>query len=190
MMLQENKFYIYIAIVTLLSWLMLRMTGMIDTHNIQAPAHSPDYSSKGYTKWEMNEFGALKKKVLADEMIHYSDDGTTHMTSPIMTFINANAMIPPWVVKSETGILSSDGKDLSLNGKVVIDRIKADGVSPLRINTSELKVKPETNYAETVEWAELISELNITTGIGMNLTFTDPVHLQLLANVKGSYEKK
>ena len=62
MTLQENKFYLYIAIVTLLSWLMLRMTGMIDIHNIQAPAHSPDYSSKGYTKWEMNEFGALKKK--------------------------------------------------------------------------------------------------------------------------------
>jgi len=190
MTLRENNFYAYVAIVALLSWLILKMTGMIETPINQASAHSPDYSSKGYTKWEMNEFGALKKKVLADEMIHYSDDGTTHMVVPIMTFINANKITPPWVVKSETGVLSSDGKDLSLNGKVLIDRIKAAGVSPLRINTSELKVKPETNYAETVEWAELISELNITTGIGMNLTFTDPVHIQLLANVKGSYEKK
>ena len=190
MTIRENKFYINIAIIALLSWLVLRMTGMVDTQVIHAPAHSPDYSSKDYTKWEMNELGKLKKKVLADEMIHFSDDGTTHMKKPVMTFINTNAMIPPWVVNSESGILSSDGKDLSLNGQVVIDRIKAVGISPLRINTSELKVKPETNYAETVEWAELISELNITTGIGMNLTFIDPVHIQLLANVKGSYEKK
>jgi lipopolysaccharide export system protein LptC len=190
MTLREHKFYAYITIVALFSWLMLKMTGMIETSFNQVPTHSPDYSSKGYTKWEMNEFGTLKKKVLADEMIHYNDDGTTHMIVPIMTFINANKIMPPWVVKSETGVLSSDGKDLSLNGKVIIDRIKAQGVSPLRINTSELKVKPEINYAETVEWAELISELNITTGIGMNLTFTDPVHIQLLANVKGSYEKK
>ncbi len=190
MTLRENKFYIYITIITLLSWLILRMTGMIDHQFNQAPAHSPDYSSKGYTKWEMNEFGALKKKVMADEMLHYSDDGTTHMTLPIMTFINAKAKTPPWVVKSETGLLSSDGKDLSLNGKVIINRIKAVGVSPLTINTNELKVKPETNYAETVEWAELISELNVTTGIGMKLTFIDPVHIQLLSHVKGSYEKK
>jgi len=190
MTIRENKFYIYIAIIALLSWLMLRMTGMIDTQVNHAPAHSPDYFSKDYTKWEMNEFGRPKKKVLADEMIHYSDDGTTHMKNPVMTFINAKAITPPWVVKSETAVLSSDGKDLSLNGQVVIDRIKAVGVSPLRINTSQLKVKTETNYAETVEWAELISELNITTGIGMNLTFIDPVHIRLLAHVKGSYEKK
>ena len=136
MTLRENNFYAYVAIVALLSWLILKMTGMIETPINQASAHSPDYSSKGYTKWEMNEFGALKKKVLADEMIHYSDDGTTHMVVPIMTFINANKITPPWVVKSETGVLSSDGKDLSLNGKVLIDRIKAAGVSPLRINTS------------------------------------------------------
>ncbi len=190
MTLRENKFYIYITAVALLSWFMLRMSGMIETYNNQTPAHSPDYYSKGYTKWEMNELGILKKKVIADEMIHYSDDGTTHMVNPVMTFFNANTKTPPWIVKSETGLLSSDGKDLALNGKVNIDRAKAVGISPLTINTSELKVKPETNYAQTVEWAELISELNITTGIGMNMTFADPVHLELLANVKGSYDKK
>ena len=190
MTFRDHKIYINVVIIALLSWLLLSMTEMIETQFIQVPAHSPDYYSKGYEKLEMNKFGALKNKVLANEMIHYSDDGTTHMLAPIMTFINANELTPPWIVKSETGILSSDGKDLALNGQVVIERIKADGVSPLRINTSELKVKPETNYAETVTWAEIISELNVTTGIGMNMTFIDPVHLQLLTNVKGRYEKK
>jgi len=190
MTLRQNQFYIYITAIALLSWFLLRMNSMVETHNNQAPAHSPDYSSKGYTKWEMNELGILKKNVIADEMIHYSDDGTTHMVKPVMTFFNSNHKTPPWIVKSETGLLSSDGKDLSLNGKVNIDRAKAIGVSPLKINTSELKVKTETNFAETVKWAELISELNKTTGIGMKLTFIDPIHIELLAHVKGSYEKK
>ena len=53
----------------------------------QIPAHSPDYFSKGYTKWEMNELGTLKNKLLSDEMIHYSDDGTTHMVNPINVFL-------------------------------------------------------------------------------------------------------
>ena len=101
-----------------------------------------------------------------------------------------NEKTPPWVIKSETGILSGDGKDLLLNGKVTIDRAKAEGVSQLTINTSMLKVKPETSYAETNEWAELISPPNKTTGTGMKLTFAQPIHLQLLANVKGKYETK
>jgi lipopolysaccharide export system protein LptC len=89
-----------------------------------------------------------------------------------------------------TGILSGDGKDLLLNGNVSINREKAKGVTQLTINTSVLKVNPETSYAETSEWAELISTPNKTTGTGMKLTFSEPIHLQLLANVKGKYETK
>jgi len=188
MTLRENKIYLYLAIIALISWWLVKLTGLEEIFHGQVPAHSPDYFSKGYTKWEMNELGTLKSKLLSDEMIHYSDDGTTHMVNPIMFFHNEKT--PPWVIKSETGILSGDGKDLLLNGKVTINRAKAAGVSQLTINTSMLKVKPETSYAETNEWAELISPPNRTTGTGMKLIFVAPVHLQLLANVKGKYETK
>ena len=188
MSLRENKIYLYLVVIALISWWLAELTGVVEIYHVQTPAHSPDYFSKGYTKWEMNELGTLKNKLLADEMIHYSDDSTTHMVNPIMFFHNEKT--PPWVVKSETGILSRDGEDLLLNGKATIDRAKAEGVAQLTINTSELKVKPETSYAETNEWAELISPPNKTTGTGMKLTFAQPIHLQLLANVKGKYETK
>ena len=188
MTLRENKIYLYLVVIALISWWLVELTGVVEIYHGQTPAHSPDYFSKGYTKWEMNELGTLKNKLFANELIHYSDDGTTHTINPIMFFYNDKT--PPWVIKSETGILSSDGKDLLLNGKVAIDRAKAEGVAQLTINTSELKVKPETSYAETNEWAELISPPNKTTGTGMKLTFAQPIHLQLLANVKGKYETK
>jgi lipopolysaccharide export system protein LptC len=189
MSLRENKIYLYLVVIALISGWLVKLTGLdVVFYSPVPPAHSPDYFSTGYTKWEMNELGRLKNKLLADKMIHYSDDGTTHMLNPVMFFHNEKT--PPWVVNSETGILSGDGKDLLLNGKVTIDRKKAEGVTPLTINTSELKVKPETSYAETDEWAELISPPNTTTGTGMKMTFAQPIHLQLLANVKGKYETK
>jgi lipopolysaccharide export system protein LptC len=188
MRLRENKVYLYLAVIALISWWLVKLTGVDEIYHGQVPLHSPDFFSKGYTKWEMNELGTLKNKLLANEMIHYSDDGTTHMVNPVMIFHSEKA--PPWIIKSESGILSGDGKDLLLNGKVAIDRAKATGVTQLTINTSELKVKPETSYAETNEWAELISPPNKTTGTGMKLIFVEPVHLQLLANVKGKYETK
>jgi lipopolysaccharide export system protein LptC len=103
-----------------------------------------------------------------------------------MEFINENK--PPWIVESETGILSSDGKKLQLNGKVTINRAKAEDVKQLIINTSNMLVNPETSYAETKAWAELISPPNITTGTGMKVTFKEPIHLELLSKVKGKYE--
>jgi lipopolysaccharide export system protein LptC len=136
----------------------------------------------------MNELGRLDNKLISDEIIHYSDDSTTHTVNPLMFFYNEKT--PPWIIKSETGILSGDGKDLLLNGKVTINRAKAEGVSQLIINTSMLRVKPESSYAETNEWAELISPPNRTTGTGMKMIFAQPIHLELLANVKGKYETK
>ena len=161
---------------------------MDEIERASIPPHSPDYFSKGYTKWEMNELGTLKNKLLSDEIIHYSDDGNTHTVNPLMFFYNEKT--PPWIIKSETGILSGDGKVLLLNGKVTVNRDKAEGVSQLIINTSMLRVKLESSYAETNEWAELISPPNRTTGTGMKLIFAQPIHLELLANVKGKYETK
>jgi lipopolysaccharide export system protein LptC len=188
MTLRENKAYLYLAAIALTSWWLLKLTGLEALYHGEAPAHSPDYFSKDYQKWEMNELGVVKNKLLGDELIHYNDDGTTHTLNPVLFFYNGKT--PPWVIKSETGLLSGDGKDLFLDGKVIIAREKAKGVAPLTILTRALKVKPETRYAETKEWTELISASNKTTGTGMQLTFVQPIHLRLLANVKGKYEKQ
>lgn len=186
MKLRNKKFYLTLTSVALVTWGLVKFIGDEEGQQGVIAAHSADYFSKGYTKFEMNELGKVNKKLIADQVTHYSDDDTTHTLNPVMFFYNEKT--PPWVIKAETGILSADGKDLLLNGKSVVSRAKAEGVKELIINTSNLRVKPETSYAETDEWAELISLPNTTTGIGMKLVFAAPIHLELLANVKGKYE--
>lgn len=186
--LNGHSIYLYLLVIAAMSWWLVKSTGLDQLGRIAVPAHSANYFSKGYTKWEMNELGRPKSKLTADEMIHYSDDGTTHMLNPLMFFYNEKT--PPWIIKSETGVLSADGKDLLLNGKVTVDRAAGQGARELKIHTDNLKVKPEISYAETDAWAELISLPNWTTGTGMKLTFAEPIHLELLSNVKGNYETK
>lgn len=180
--------YLYLAALALMSWWLVKLTGVDEIAESKAPAHSADYFSNGYAKWEMSESGTLKSRLLADQMIHYSDNGQTETTKPLMYFYNEKT--PPWIIKSETGVLSANGKNLLLLGKVNITRTKAQGVRPLTINTFNLKVNPETSYAETKMWAELISPPNKTTGIGMKMVYTEPVHLELLSKVNGNYETK
>ena len=184
----EYKQYLTFAMIAAASWLLIKLTGLDEGERVAVPAHSADYLSTGYSKWEMDERGKLSSKLLAEKMVHYSDDGTTHLDKPEMFFYNEQT--PPWIIKSETGIRSADGKTILLNGKVTANRAGTEGVRQLAINTTNVRVKPETSYAETDEWAELISPPNVTTGTGMKLTFRDPIHLELLANVRGKYETK
>jgi lipopolysaccharide export system protein LptC len=182
------RFYLFLTLVALVSWWLVKLSGLDEMTSAKAPAHSADYFSKVYRKREMNDAGILKSQLIADQMIHYSDDGTTTLLKPLFYSYNENN--PPWLIQSNTGLLSADGKDLLLNGAVTINRAKAPGIRPLTINTSQLKVKPDSQYAETDTWAELISPPNKTSGTGMKLVYAQPVHLQLLAHVKGNYETK
>lgn len=185
MKLRNSKFYLSITAVAIVSWGLVSLI-VDDEESQETIAHGgAEYFSNGYTKWEMDATGKLKNKLIADKVIHYDDD-TTHSVKPVMFFYNEKTQ--PWVVRAETGILSADGKDLFLNGKSVVSRASTEGTKELTINTSNLRVKPETSYAETNEWAELISPPNVTTGTGMKMVFVSPVHLELLANVKGKYE--
>jgi lipopolysaccharide export system protein LptC len=186
MRIKDNKLYLAAAAVAIMTWWLADLLENDPNQQGVAVAHSADYFSTGYTKYEMNELGKLNKKLIADRVTHYSDDGTSHTVNPVMYFYKEKT--PPWVINAQAGVLSADGKDLLLNGKSVVRRAKAAGVKELTINTSNLRVKPETSYAETDEWAELISPPNITTGTGMKLVFATPIHLELLAHVKGKYE--
>ena len=184
----EKFIYGFLLALALLSWWLVQYTDIIEPGKVAASGSHPDYFSKGYTKWEMDETGKLKSKLTAEEMAHYNDVWATHTKQPVIEFMNENT--PPWIIEAETGVMSKDGKQLQLNGKVKVNRAKNDKVKQLTINTSNVIVNPETSYAETKAWAELISPPHITTGTGMKLTFKEPIHLELLSKVKGKYETK
>lgn len=185
----EKFIYIFLTGLALLSWWLTQYTGLIQAEKEKANGTYPDYFSQSYTKWEMDETGQVKSTLTAEEMTHYAaDDWATHTKKPVMTFNNEKT--PPWVVVAETGVLSKDGKKLQLNGKVTVNRANTQNLKQLTINTSNLMVTPETSYAETNAWAELISASNVTTGTGMKMTFKEPIHVELLSKVKGKYETK
>lgn len=158
-----------------------------ETVHQEVPQHSADLFSVGYTKIEIDENGTTKNELFADKMTHFGDDDTIEMDKPVMTFYSQGT--PSWKIRSETGLLSADRKNLFLNGKVFIVREKDAENRQMKVNTSNLRVKPEENYAETDDWAELITPTDWVSGNGMKVFFKDPVYLELLSNVRSRYEK-
>ena len=188
--LQNIYTYVFALLLAGASWWLVEIFYVPDevrTEVSTLPKHSPDYFSKGYRKKEMDEQGSLKSELFAEEMLHYSDNGVTHMSKPIMTFFNPDT--PPWVIKADTGTLSVDGEDLSLNGKVFINRDKSENTKQFAMETSNLRVKTQENYAEGDEWTKLSSPPHWAEGIGVQMVFKKPISLKLLANVKSYYER-
>lgn len=187
MLFQEYKGYLILTVLAIVTWLMVELAGQRETVHQEVPQHSASLFSNGYTKIEIDEQGQTKSELFADKMTHFSDDNTIEMDKPVMTFFSEG--LPTWKIRSETGLLSSDRENLFLNGKVFIVRKKEDENRKFKVNTSNLRVRPEENYAETDDWAELITPTDWVSGTGMKVFFKDPVYLELLSNVRSRYEK-
>lgn len=186
--LKDYYGYFYLAFIALATWLLVNLTEVDPTGNKFIPPHSPNIFSHGYTKWEMGTTGIANTKLFADKISHFSDDHTTDMEQPVIIFYQEKQS--PWVIKSESGKVSADKKNVFLKGHVVIDRAAFENAKPLKITTSNLKVKPDIYFAETDERAELLSQPNKTTGTGMKLTFKQPINIGLFSHVQGKYETK
>jgi lipopolysaccharide export system protein LptC len=178
--------YLFLMLLAIVSWWMVKLTEPKQAIEEVVAQHSVDYYSFGYQKRNMNDLGELSSEVKAEKMEHYSDDGSVHLKAPVLSFFEINS--PPWIITAERGILTNAGKDLFLSGNVLASRAASQGNRAVSIKTSDLQVKPETSYAETAKLAELRSPPDITTGVGMQLSFADPIRITLLNQVRGRYE--
>lgn len=186
MTFSQYKIYFVLFFLVLSSWFLADLFEPKEQVKVKVRDHSPDYFSNGYFKKEMGADGLVKNELLADKMIHYSDDKTTHLDNPVMTLYNSKG-IPPWVIKSEQGIVEADKDHIQLMGKVFASRAGTKALRSFQLNTSELRVKLSTSFAETKQWAEVIDAKNRTQGTGMKMTFKEPVKIKFLSRVKGRY---
>lgn len=188
MSLKSDQVILLIAgVLAIASWSWLEITSSEESSKLVGQQQGADYFSVGYRKQEMDEFGVLKSEIRAEKMFHYNHDGTVHLQRPDIRFFSPDN--PPWIIKADSGVLSNAGKELWLNGAVMASRAASMSGRGIAINTSQVKVLPESADAETVEWAELKSSPDVTTGVGLKLHYADPVKITLLNQVRGIYEK-
>lgn len=186
---QKLKWYVFLVL------LMLGTIGLIRYAPVQKnepqmvqEGHSVDYFSIWYRKVQMDAQGVPHDKLEAAYAVHYSDSDETELTKPVMTVYKG--ALPPWHIRSEIGRIEAGGEQIFLKGQVYIDRSAAESVRAVNIKTTNLRVQPKRNYAETDDWAEMVSELDTMSGVGMKLFYQELLHIELLANVKGRHEYK
>jgi len=119
-------------------------------------------------------------------LTRYLDDQSSELETPVLTIYKQGE--PPWVIRSERAWVSADGETALLQGKVRITREAAPGIRPIEIDTTNLLVRPEDDYAETSDFTTLTSDRSRASGVGVRAWLGEPSRIRLLSQARGHYE--
>lgn len=175
---------LFVALGALTFWIWQRLEED-DVRSVPTRAHEPDYYIEDMVRNTLDDTGALQSVLYADLLTHYPDDDSTELSRPRMEIYNNNS--EPWYVIAETGWVSSGSDVVLLHGDVEIWREDDDGDRNFEIITSELRVLPKEQYAETDDPATITSASTVTNTIGMRANFAHD-RLELLNQVRSRYE--
>lgn len=144
-----------------------------------------DYYITGLDVTRMTEAGVPAHRLRTPRLRHFTDDETSELEQPHLTVYQTDA--PPWEVDADHAWVSADGSLILLQGDVLITREGDVDDRPMRIVTSNLRVQPEQDYAETDEQVRVFSESDWVDSIGMQAWMRPPSRLKFLSQVKGYY---
>lgn len=134
-----------------------------------ARRHAPDYYLIDMVRHTMDRNGDLQNVLMADEVYHYPDDNSTELARPRMEIYNEEES--PWQVVAERGSLKANTDLVVLHGRVEIWRLNDAGEREFEILTSELRVFPNVQYAETDNAATIKSFNSVTKTKGFRANF-------------------
>lgn len=127
--------------------------------------HDPDYYMEDFSTLTLEEDGRAKNRLKAVYMAHYQDNDTTELLKPAMEIYRVGRL--PLYLSAERGWVTDDNNVVVLRGNVRLWEDDAAGKRVLQVDTTEVKVLLENEYAETDQRAVIVSKSSTITGIGM-----------------------
>lgn len=174
-----------LAALAVASSLWLAQLGQRDQQDERFTGHAPDLTMEEFEVTTMGEDGNKLRRLSAAYMAHFTDTGTKELTRPHLVVYQHQA--EPWHIASERGWVSADNDVLMLLGKVDIWRDYLDGRREIHIETEDLRVLPNEEFAETELPVIISTPESITRGTGMRAYLRES-RVQLLSSVRTKIE--
>jgi lipopolysaccharide export system protein LptC len=191
MPLLSLRFYLSLAGVAAFTWWLSALLGPEEEPSAPPKHQGVDYHASRVIRTETNIDGSPKSYLTAASLAHYAEDDRTVLQQPVLLMHNDQGEdMPPWVIRSETGTVSEDGKSVFLGGATFLSRESFADRSPLRVISRNVTVRPEESYAETAEPVEIFNHPQYTRGVGMQASFKDGMKITLLSQVRDIHESK
>ncbi|MEW5756739.1 MAG: LPS export ABC transporter periplasmic protein LptC [Pseudomonadota bacterium] len=139
--------FLLLLLLVMMSW-WLRKTPTIVLGEEAAPvAELPDYIIKRFELRVLDQSGALRHQLGAQQMEHYPRSDTVTLTAPRISLHRDAAEL--WVIEAQRGRLDNKQQLAWLEGEVGIYRMDQDGGSDMEVRTAELQLNLQDKVART-----------------------------------------
>ena len=146
------------------AWLLNWLSADTDS-GPRAAANAPDYYLEDFTTLTMDENGKPKNRLSAAHLAHFPHDDSTEMDKPRMEIFREEQL--PLYINAEKGRMAGDGDTIHLYGIVKMWEYDDTGRQVLEVSTSRVKVLLEEEYAETENYATIVTGTSVITGTGL-----------------------
>lgn len=163
------------ALVGGLAWWQLGRQSATDAPEPARP-RAPDYVASGFEAVEMGPSGQPSRRLVAEQMRQYVGEDLVELDLPRLTLYEAEG--PPWQAASREGLLLQGGDEVRLSDEVRIQREGSGGSRPVRLDTSEVTIWPQRQYAQGDRPVRIESEGDWLTAQGLRLWFAEPVRAE------------
>ena len=161
---------ILFAVSGLAAWWQLR-TPPADLVEAARPRR-PDYIVKQFSATETDQTGTPSRRLIADELRHYTDENLSELDQPRMDLFEAEG--PPWAARSKRGIVFAGGDRIRLLDDVQLDRKGDERTRPTHLETEQIDIWRAQGLAETDRPVRIRSDGDTLTANGMRLWYNEP----------------
>lgn len=131
----------------------------------------------------LGKTGMPLHRLVALKLTHYPNQEHSDLQDPTMTFYREDGNI--WVASAKEGRIWDDGKEIVLRGNVNIKR-PGEQKKLIVINTRDLRILPDKDFAETKDTVVVQQDQNTVTATGMQAHFGQG-EVNLNSEVRGWY---
>ena len=174
-----------LVVLAVASSLWLSKVGEREEQATPFTDRAPDLTMEEFEVTTMGEDGNPIRRLSAAYLAHFTASDTKELTHPHLIVYRENG--EPWNIASERGWISADNDVLMLLGKVDIWRNYADGKREIHIETEDLRVFPDVQFAQTKLPVSISTPETYTRATGMR-AYLDQGRVQLLSKVKTTIE--
>ncbi|VAW96867.1 hypothetical protein MNBD_GAMMA23-1353 [hydrothermal vent metagenome] len=174
---------IVVAIAATSSWLLKKVE--VEPFGLIKPArHDMDYFLTNFNATVMDKEGKPHYILTGTRLEHFPDDHSLDITLPNIKLFREK--LSPWHVKAKQARVLNKGTLIYLNGKVSMQRPRSKTEPEVKLDTSNLTIKTDIDYAETSDAVFIQTGKHRLKAIGMRVYLADG-RLELLSNVEGLY---
>lgn len=166
---KQLKIIALMLVITIASTWLLYEVNQESSFREASAYNSPDYYMEDFKTLAMDEAGNPRYKLEAIYMAHYSQNDATEVLNPRMQFYRDQQ--PPLNVTANKGWLTADNEVVLLDGDVKFVETNEQGEHNIQIHTQKARLLINQNYAETDEFARIITRRTTITGTGMQVNF-------------------